>query len=53
MAEKSWKDDDAWDIPEGEFCVYGTVMFDLAFGRQRLLPPALTEAGVHGAPARR
>ncbi|KAH8819461.1 hypothetical protein F5884DRAFT_12138 [Xylogone sp. PMI_703] len=25
MAEKDWKDDNAWDIPEGEFCVYGTV----------------------------
>ncbi|KAL8823352.1 MAG: hypothetical protein Q9191_005931 [Dirinaria sp. TL-2023a] len=26
MAEKDWNSDDAWgDIPEGEFCVYGTV----------------------------
>ena len=25
MAKPEWKVDDAWDIPEGEFCVYGTV----------------------------
>jgi hypothetical protein len=25
MAEKDWRFDDASDIPEGEFCVHGTV----------------------------
>lgn len=25
MAEKDWGDTDRYDIPEGEFCIYGTV----------------------------